>query len=173
MTSITKLGWMALALALAVILIDQGAKYWILSDLNLPLRGSVRLAGPFYLTMVWNPGPSFIGYLFESHKALARWPLVAFSMMAAVALTLWVRRADRVLFATSLGLVIGGAVGNAVDRVRLGAVADFIDVSRLLYFPWIFNVADSAITVGICLLLVDMLRQDSKERAKQAPQDAA
>jgi signal peptidase II len=69
--------------------------------------------------------------------------------------------------------VIGGAIGNVIDRIRFGAVADFIDVRRLLYFPWIFNIADSAITVGICLLLVDMLRQDGKERAKRAPQDAS
>jgi signal peptidase II len=173
MTSITKFGRMALVLAVAVIAVDQATKVWILNGLNLPLRGSVQLAGPFHLTMVWNPGPSFIGYLLESHKALARWPLVAFSMTAAVVLALWVRRADRALFATSLGLVIGGAVGNALDRVRLGAVADFIDVSRLLYFPWVFNVADSAITVGICLLLVDMLRQDGKERAGRVQKDAS
>ena len=62
---------------------------------------------------------------------------------------------------------MGGAIGNAIDRVRLGQVADFIDATRL-YFPWIFNVADAAISVGICLLLIDMLRQDSRERAAKA-----
>jgi signal peptidase II len=173
MTSITKFGRMALVLALAVVLIDQGTKYWILSGLNLPLRGSVQLAGPFYLTMVWNPGVSFVGGFLQAHKEVVRWLLAAFSVGVSVLLVGWVRKAERPLFAIAIGLVIGGAIGNVVDRIRFGAVADFIDVSRLLYFPWIFNVADSAITIGICLLLVDMLRQDGKERAKRAPQDAA
>jgi signal peptidase II len=173
MTSITKLGWTALILALAVVALDQGTKYWILADLNLPLRESVRLGGPFYLTMVWNPGVSFVGGFLQAHKELVRWVLAAFSIIVATILAAWVRKADRPLFAIAIGLVIGGAIGNVVDRIRFGAVADFIDISRLLYFPWIFNVADSAITVGICLLLVDMLRQDGNERAKRAPQDAS
>ena len=173
MTSTTKLGWTALILAVAVVAIDQATKAWILTGLNLPLRGSVQLTGPFYLTMVWNPGVSFVGGFLQAHKEVVRWLLAAFSIMVSVLLIGWVRKAERPLFAIAIGLVIGGAVGNVVDRIRFGAVADFIDVSRLLYFPWIFNVADSAITVGICLLLVDMLRQDGKERAKRAPQDAA
>jgi len=61
--------------------------------------------------------------------------------------------------ALALGLVIGGALGNAIDRARFGAVVDFVDVSRL-WFPWVFNVADSAITVGVILLLVDGLRRE-------------
>ena len=68
--------------------------------------------------------------------------------------------------------VLGGAIGNVIDRIRFGAVADFIDVSRL-YFPWVFNVADSAISIGIGLLLIDMLRQDGHERAAKAAEDAA
>jgi signal peptidase II len=63
----------------------------------------------------------------------------------------------RPLLATALGLVIGGAIGNLIDRVRFGAVADFLDFSRL-YFPWVFNVADSAITIGVLLLILDSLR---------------
>jgi signal peptidase II len=173
MTSITKLGWTALTLALAIIAVDQAVKYWILADLELPLRASVKLAGPFYLTMVWNPGVSFVGGFMQSHKELVRWLLAAFSIGVAVMLSVWVRKATRLLFAIAVGLVIGGAIGNVVDRIRFGAVVDFIDVSRLLYFPWVFNIADSAITVGICLLLVDMLRQDGKERAARVPQDAA
>jgi signal peptidase II len=173
MTSITKLGWMALILAVAVIAIDQATKAWILTGLNLPLRGSVQLAGPFYLTMVWNPGVSFVGGFLQAHKEVVRWLLAAFSIGVSVILIAWVRRAERVLFALAIGLVIGGAIGNVVDRIRFGAVADFIDVSHLLYFPWIFNVADSAISVGICLLLVDMLRQDGKERAGRVQKDAS
>ncbi len=71
------------------------------------------------------------------------------------------------MFAVAVGLVMGGAVGNVIDRIRFGAVADFVDVSRL-YFPWVFNLADSAISVGICLLLLDMLRQDGRERTERS-----
>ena len=75
----------------------------------------------------------------------------------AVALAVWARRTVRALPALALGLIMGGAVGNALDRVRLGAVVDFIDVSGIGVFPWVFNVADSAITVGVALLLLDSL----------------
>jgi len=172
MSQVTKLGWAALALALTVIVVDQVAKYWILADVNLPLRMTMKLIGPVYLTMVWNPGVSFIGGFFQAHKELVRWLLAAFSISVAIFLTAWVRKAERPLFALSIGLVIGGAIGNVIDRIRFGAVVDFIDVSRL-HFPWVFNVADSAITIGICLLLVDMLRQDSAERAAKVREDAA
>ena len=60
----------------------------------------------------------------------------------------------------ALGLIIGGAIGNAIDRARFGAVVDFVDVQRLGFFPWIFNVADAGITIGVILLLVDSLRKD-------------
>jgi signal peptidase II len=180
MTSITKLGWMALVLALAVVVIDQASKYWILEVFSLPLRCppspaacTVPFAGPLYFTMVWNPGVSFVGGFLQRHKELVRWALAAFSIAVSLVLSGWVHKAERPLFALAIGLVIGGAVGNVIDRIRFGAVTDFIDVSHMVYFPWVFNVADSAITVGICLLLVDMLRQDGKERAKRAPQDAA
>ncbi|MBS0361263.1 MAG: signal peptidase II [Proteobacteria bacterium] len=155
----SKLGRMAMVLAVLVVIVDQAVKYWILNILHLGEGQSVPLVWPLRLTGVWNPGVSF-GFL-QSHQGIARWLLTAFSAIVAVALIGWVRKSDRPLFATALGLVIGGAVGNAIDRVHLGQVADFIDASAL-HFPWIFNIADSAITIGICLLLLDMLRQDGK-----------
>ena len=164
MTGITKLGGMALALAVAVVVADQAIKAWILTGLNLPQLVSLKVMGPFYLTMVWNPGVSF-GFLQAQHD-LVRWALAAFSIAVAIMLAVWVRRSERPLFATAVGMVMGGAVGNVIDRIRFGAVADFVDVSRL-HFPWVFNLADSAITIGICLLLLDMLRQDGRERAER------
>ena len=162
----TRLGRAALVLAVLVVAADQAVKWWILYGLQLPLLVSQRVAGPLWLTMVWNSGVSF-GFLNAQHD-LVRWLLAAFSIAVAVVLVFWVRRADRGLFALAVGLVIGGAVGNVIDRIRLGAVADFIDVSRL-YFPYVFNIADSAISIGIVLLLLDMLIQDNRERAaKQA-----
>jgi len=170
MTRVSRLGWMALALALAVIAADQASKHWVVDVLRLQEGQSMPLVWPLRLTGVHNSGVSF-GLLQGPHD-LVRWLLTLFSVGVAVMLAVWVRRSDRPLFAVAMGLLMGGALGNAIDRVRLGAVADFIDASQL-YFPWIFNVADSAITVGICLLLVDMLRQDGRERAAKVRQDAA
>jgi len=163
---------MAILLAVVVIAADQALKAWVLSGLNLPLIGTKPLFGPFALTMVWNQGVSF-GFLRADHD-IVRWLLAAFSIGVAILLAVWVRKADRPLFAIAVGLVMGGAVGNVIDRIRLGAVADFIDVRPLTggLFPWIFNLADSAITVGICLLLIDMLRQDGRERAAKSAEGA-
>lgn len=170
MSQITKLGWTALTLAVVVIFVDQSVKYWVLEVLRLREGQTIAVFGPLHLTGVWNAGVSF-GFLQAQHD-LVRWLLAAFSVIVAVMLGFWVRATQRPLFAVAVGLVMGGAVGNVIDRIRIGAVADFVDVSRL-YFPWVFNVADSAITIGICLLLVDMLRQDSAERSAKVPQDAA
>ena len=167
MTGLSRLGRLALILAALIIAADQAVKWWILYGLKLPLLVTQHVAGPLWLTMVWNPGVSF-GFLQAQHD-LVRWLLAAFSVIVAILLVAWVRKAERPLFAVSVGLVIGGAVGNVVDRIRLGAVADFVDVSRL-YFPWVFNVADSAITVGIGLLIIDMLIQDNRERAQKSPE---
>ena len=147
------MGWAAYALAVAVIVIDQLSKFWILDIFALPDRGSVQVLPIFHLTMVWNRGVSF-GFL-RADADLARWGLAAFSVAVSIALTVWVRRTGEWLKAVSLGLVMGGAIGNVVDRIRFGAVADFLDFGP--FFPWVFNVADSAITVGIILLLLDSL----------------
>jgi len=169
MTAVTKLGRMALALALVIVVADQAVKYWILEVLRLSEGQTIAVLGPLHLTGVWNPGVSF-GFLQAQHD-LVRWLLAAFSIVVAGVLALWVRSTERPLFAVAVGLVIGGAVGNVIDRIRFGAVEDFVDLSRA-YFPWVFNVADSAISIGICLLLLDMLRQDGRERAAKAAAEA-
>jgi signal peptidase II len=170
MKGVSRPGWMAFILAAVVFATDQASKYWILSVLKLAEGQSIPIAGPLHLTGVWNHGVSF-GLLTANHD-LARWAFVAFSLIVAVVLAGWVRKTERPLFATALGFLIGGAVGNAIDRVRFGAVADFIDVSRL-HFPWVFNVADAAINVGIVCLLLDMLMQDRQEKASKVAGDAA
>ncbi len=157
--SISKLGWAAYGLAAFVILADQLSKYWILYVYDLPARFSTPIAGPFSLTMVWNRGVSF--GLFRADADLVRWILTLFSIGVAIALAIWVRKAHRPLLGVGLGLVIGGAIGNAIDRIRFGAVVDFLDFQRLGFFPWVFNVADSAITIGVVFLLLDSLRKES------------
>lgn len=159
MAEVSPAGRLAYGLAAVVLVVDQAVKAWILEGLDLPLRLSVDLIGPLRLTMVWNEGVSF-GFLQARHD-LARWGLTAFALVVALALAAWARRADRRLLGVALGLIIGGAVGNAIDRARFGAVVDFIDVSALGFFPWVFNVADAAITIGVLLMLLDSFRKDT------------
>ena len=166
----TRLGRLAFILAALVIVADQAVKFWILDVLRLSEGQSILVAGPLRLTGVWNPGVSF-GFLQANHD-LVRWALAAFSIVVAGFLAGWVRKAERPLFAAAVGLVMGGAVGNVIDRVRFGAVADFIDVSAL-HFPGIFNIAASAISIGIAFLLLDMLRQDGKSQPPGPARDAA
>ena len=166
MSAVTRLGGSALALGAAIIALDQTVKYWVLNVLRLPDIATVPVAGPLHWTMVWNQGVSF-GFFRADHD-FVRWVLAAFSIIVALVLTGWVRKANRPLFALALGLVIGGAVGNVIDRMRFGAVVDFVDVTRIGFFPWVFNIADAAISVGIGCLLLDMLLQDRAEKAAGA-----
>ena len=153
------MGWAAYLLAAFVIAVDQASKYWILAVYDLPSRFSVPIAGPFSLTMVWNKGVSF--GLFRADQDLTRWLLAAFAVIVSCVLVFWARQAPRATLAVGFGLVIGGALGNVIDRIRFGAVADFLDFQRLGFFPWVFNVADSAITVGVVFLLLDSLRKEA------------
>ncbi|CAN7534249.1 signal peptidase II [Phenylobacterium sp. LjRoot225] len=166
---LTKLGLGAYFLAALVVALDQASKFWIVQVFDLPMKSTTPVAGPFHLTMVWNRGVSF--GLLRADVDTTRWALAAFSIIVSIFLAVWVRNASRKLSAVALGLVMGGAIGNVIDRIRFGAVADFIDVSRL-WFPWIFNVADAAISVGIALLLLDMLLQDKETTSAPAQKDA-
>ena len=150
-------GPMAYTIGLTVILVDQLVKMWMLGALQLETLGSVQVWGPFNLTMVWNQGVSF--GLFRGEAEWVRWVLVAFSLAVAGFLAVWARRVERPLLGAAIGLIMGGAIGNMIDRVRFGKVADFIDVTAL-HFPWVFNIADSAISIGVVLLLIDSFRRD-------------
>lgn len=156
---VTRLGMLAFVLALGIVSLDQLSKHWILYILNLPQLGSITVLPFFHLTMVWNPGVSF--GLLRADADVMRWGLAAFQLIVAVCLAIWARKADRPLLALALGLVIGGAIGNLIDRVRFGAVVDFLDFKGL-YFPWVFNVADSAITIGVILLIAESVLQPKR-----------
>jgi signal peptidase II len=162
LTRIPRLAAIAYVLALAVVVLDQASKYWVLEVFRLPERFSAPVAGPFWLTMVWNKGVSF--GVFNSDADWTRWVLSAFSVIVAGALAVWAWKLDRLVLALALGLIIGGALGNAVDRIRLGAVTDFVDVTRL-WFPWVFNLADAAINVGSVLLVWDLFLAPRKRTA--------
>ena len=152
--TLTHYALLTYALAVVVLILDQLSKAWILYGLRLADVGTVALLPFFRLSLVWNRGFSF-GLL--SQVDLARWALSIFSIGVAIALALWARRTTRLLPALGLGLIIGGAIGNAADRLRMGAVVDFLDFTGTHFFPWVFNMADSGITVGVILLLADSL----------------
>lgn len=161
MIKITRLGWIAYAVAVATVAIDQLSKLWVLGVLGDNPGASQPLLGPIYLTLVHNQGMSF--GLFRAPEF--RWLLSLFSAVIVVALALWARKSVRPLVAVGLGLIIGGAIGNnLIDRILYGHVVDFIDVTRL-HFKWVFNGADSAINVGVALLLIDSFVSEEKKLA--------
>ena len=160
----TPLGIRGLLLALLVLVLDQVSKWIILVPLNLRNLGDQVNILPFFnLTMVHNKGISF-GLLHSD--GFGRWFLALFQIGMAVLLADFVRTQKKPLLTVALGLIIGGAVGNAIDRVRLGFVVDFIDVSGTHVFPWVFNVADSAICIGVALLIWYFVQAD--QAAKKA-----
>ena len=150
--TIPRIAWAAYAFAAAVIVLDQITKAWMLYGLHIREVGQIRVLEPiFNLTFVLNRGVSF-GLLTGGETG--RWLLTVFSVAVAGLLAFWATRADRRLLITAIGLIMGGALGNVIDRVRFGGVVDFLDFSGL-YFPWVFNVADSAISIGVVLLILD------------------
>ncbi|MDB5479514.1 MAG: lspA [Caulobacteraceae bacterium] len=159
---VTRSGWLAFALAALVIVLDQALKQWVVAGMGLAVGESRPLFWPLSFTLVRNDGISF-GF-FQTHAPWTRWALAGFALAVSVALVAWVRRADRPVTGLAGGLILGGALGNLIDRIRLGAVVDFVDVHPLV-FPWIFNIADSGITVGVIILLAENLLQARRARA--------
>lgn len=164
---ITKHWVWGLPLAVAVIVLDQITKAMVLGtpQLNalgcLPNNmacGRIEVSPIFDLTMTWNRGVSF-GAL--QAEGWARWALFVMTSLIAIGFAIWLLRSVRWMNALALALVIGGAIGNLIDRARFGAVVDFLDFSAL-YFPWIFNVADAGISVGAACLLLDQLLASRK-----------
>ena len=146
-----------LSVAVLVALLDQASKLWILSVMlpRPPGEQIVTLAPFFNLVLVWNRGVSFGMFSHESP-----WNAVLLTVVAAaivVGLLVWLKRTRHGLLASAIGLVIGGAVGNVVDRLRFGAVVDFLDVHAAAWHWPAFNVADSAICIGVGLMLIDSL----------------
>lgn len=149
-------------LAALVFVVDQITKWWVLRVYGLPERPPERF-GPIELTMVWNRGISY--GLFQQHEDAGRWLLVGLSIAAAVFLAVWLSRTRTLVVALGLGLLIGGALGNALDRALYGAVADFVLLWWIPFFPYVFNIADSAIVAGVGLLLYDSLLLEGRRAA--------
>ena len=147
-----------LLLALIVLVIDQASKYWVVNMSGIAMLGSIDVAPFLRLVMVWNEGVSF--GLFAGSETFRVYGLSGLSFLIVAFLVRWLFTADhRWIAVIGIGLLIGGALGNAIDRLHWGAVADFIDFNlfglRFFIFNYVFNVADAAISVGVVSLLAD------------------
>jgi len=156
-------GWIAAGLGLAA---DQASKLWLLFGYDLAARGPIPLAPFAEFRLIWNYGISY--GLFQQDGAFGRWALVGLAVVAAVLMVRWMGKAHSRILAISLGLIIGGAVGNAIDRAWAGAVVDFVhlflpDRSRSWY---VFNLADAWIVVGVAGLLYDSVVSGREDATK-------
>jgi signal peptidase II len=143
--------------AVVTVVLDQASKLWLLNMFDIAHRGAVRVTPFFDLVLAWNIGISF-GWLQNDSQA-AQFALMAVKAIAVVALAIWMARSQTLLATVALGLIIGGAIGNAIDRLAYGAVVDFalfhIDIGGKTYNWYVFNLADVAIVAGVAALLYD------------------
>ena len=143
-----------LVLAAITIVVDQVVKISLIALLTDPDR-TIAVTGFFDLVYVKNFGVSF--GLFNAGSTAGPWILSALSVAVAGGLVVWLRRVESHWLGAAIGLIIGGAIGNAIDRIRLGSVADFFDFYAFGYHWWAFNVADAAIVGGVAFIVLDGL----------------
>lgn len=144
---------LGLTIALVLVALDQLSKWWVVAKLMSPPR-VIELAPFANLVMVWNTGITF-GLFGDA--LWGRWAFAGLALVIVAILLSWLSRAVYRGTAIALGLVIGGAIGNVIDRIRWGAVADFLDFHVAGWHWPAFNVADSAIVIGVSLLLLEAL----------------
>lgn len=150
---------MGVMTALVVLLLDQASKLWLLFVFNLGQRGTVAITPFFDLVLAWNTGISY-GW-FQNTGPAGQTILLVIKIVAVVLLALWMARSQTRVAVIGLGLIIGGAIGNAIDRLAYGAVVDFAllhaQIGGKTYNWYIFNLADVAIVAGVAALLYDSL----------------
>jgi signal peptidase II len=143
--------------ALTTLAIDQASKLWLIYVFDIGRRGTVQVTPFFDLVLAWNIGISF-GW-FQNDSVLAQTVLMLVKAAAVIALAIWMARSQTVLATIALGLIIGGAIGNAIDRIAYGAVVDFalfhVQIGQNIYNWYVFNLADAAIVAGVMALLYD------------------
>lgn len=157
---------LGLAALLVTLGLDQVTKLGLYFGTDLVLTQPWRLASFAEFLVVWNRGVSY--GMFQQEGSLGRWVLVMVSCVAAIALILWMRRAEARLLGLALGLVAGGAIGNAIDRAAYGAVFDFVHLHWGRWSWYVFNVADAAIVAGVVGLILDSLRPAPKRGDSQS-----
>ncbi len=160
----TRLRRLGVGVAALVFGLDQASKLWLLFGVGLAENGPFAVAPFMDIVLAWNRGISY--GLFQQYSDLGRWGLVAISFVAAVWLGRWMWGAGRALTVVSLALIIGGALGNGVDRAAYGAVVDFVHLHHGRFSWYIFNLADAAIVVGVVGLLYESFRPDTRSPAQ-------
>ncbi len=154
-----RLSAFGLTIALITCLVDQASKFWLLNDFDLASRGSVAVAPFFDFVLTWNTGISY--GLFPQQGTIGAWVLLAFKAAAVIFLWVWLTRALSRLTAVALALIIGGAFGNAIDRLHWPGVMDFvlfhIETAGFGFRWYVFNLADVAIVAGVVGLLYESL----------------
>ena len=145
--------------AIAVLALDQASKLWLLRVFDIGRRGVVKVTPFFDLVLTWNTGISY-GW-FQNESAAGQAILLAVKAVAVIILAVWMARSRTLIATVSLGLIIGGAIGNAVDRFAYGAVVDFalfhVQIGGNTFNWYVFNLADVAIVAGVAALLYDSL----------------
>jgi signal peptidase II len=158
---------LGLAAAIVACVLDQASKLWLVRVFDLANQGVVKLAPFVDLVLTWNTGISY-GW-FAQEGSLGQGALLAVKAIAVALLWIWLAKASSRLSAVALGMIIGGAVGNGIDRLLYGAVADFVLLhaqTATWRFNWyVFNLADVAIVVGVAGLLYESFRGDSAPKA--------
>ena len=145
--------------AIAVLVLDQASKLWLLYVFDIVHRGAVTVTPFLDLVLAWNPGISF-GW-FQNDGTTAQIVLMLVKAVAVIVLAVWMARSRTLLATLALGLIIGGAIGNAIDRFAYGAVVDFalfhVQIGGNTFNWYVFNLADVAIVAGVAALLYDSL----------------
>lgn len=159
----TRTSGFGLAVALLVMAADQASKWWLLGLMEANHYFLEVMPG-FNLVMVWNRGVSFGLFAHDSH--LTRWFLVGVALVISGVMTAVLWKTSSRLLAAGLGMVIGGAIGNVIDRVRFGAVADFFDVHAYGHHWPAFNVADSCIFLGVVLVCLEEWTQSRRRKGE-------
>jgi signal peptidase II len=143
--------------AIVTLVLDQASKFWLVRVFDIAHRGTVKLTPFFDLVLAWNQGISF-GW-FQNNGPAAQLVLMAIKAMAVVVLAVWMIRSRTLLATLALGLIIGGAIGNGVDRFAYGAVVDFalfhVQIGQNTFNWYVFNLADVAIVAGVAALLYE------------------
>jgi signal peptidase II len=151
--------WLMVVIAALIVVVDRVTKLWIVAHIR-PGYAIVVIPRVFRLTHVLNTGAAFSMFESSASPSLVRNLLIAFSIAAVVVVValLWKMGRSVTLTSVALALILGGAIGNLYDRIRFAHVVDFLEV-HIIHYHWPdFNVADSSIVVGACLLLLEMLR---------------
>jgi len=164
MTPRLRLGIIAALIALAL---DQASKLWLLNVYEIGRRGAVAVTSFFDLVLAWNTGISY-GW-FAGSGDTAQLVLIAIKIASVAALGIWMAKAQTPLATLALGLIIGGAIGNGIDRLAYGAVVDFVllhaQIGGNTYSWYVFNLADAAIVAGVAGLLYDSFRPANAVKA--------